>query len=64
MQDSVAIPCSAGISTGGSRQSRRRAGRRFVFLAAHAVLGEMVKHSKPAIIVNFAAGLVLIALLN
>ncbi|MGA2221582.1 MAG: ZIP family metal transporter [Verrucomicrobiia bacterium] len=40
------------------------AGGGFVFLAVHAVLGEMVKHSKPAIITNFVAGVVLIALLN
>ena len=40
------------------------AGGGFMFLAVHAVLGEMVKHSKPAIIINFVAGVVLIALLN
>jgi zinc transporter ZupT len=40
------------------------AGGGFVFLASHAVLGEMMKHSKPAIIINFVVGVVLIALLN
>jgi len=40
------------------------AGGGFVYLAAHAVLGEMVKHSKPAIVIDFVAGILLIALLN
>lgn len=37
------------------------AGGGFVFLATHAVLGEMVKHSKPAIVINFVVGILLIA---
>ena len=40
------------------------AGGGFVFLAAHAVLGEMVKHGKTIVLVNFAVGVVLIAVLN
>jgi len=40
------------------------AGGGFVFLAAHAVLGEMVKHSKPVIVIHFVVGMAMIALLN
>jgi zinc transporter ZupT len=40
------------------------AGGGFVFLAAHAILGEMVKHSKKIVIANFAVGLALIGVLN
>jgi ZIP family zinc transporter len=40
------------------------AGGGFVFLAAHAVLGEMVKHGKTIVLVNFAIGVALIAGLN
>jgi zinc transporter ZupT len=40
------------------------AGGGFVFLAAHAVLGEMVKHGKTIVLVNFTIGVVLIAVLN
>jgi zinc transporter, ZIP family len=40
------------------------AGGGFVFLAAHAVLGEMVKHGKTIVLANFAIGVVLIAVLN
>ena len=36
----------------------------FVFLAGHAVLGELAKHSKRIVILNFAAGFLLIAILN
>ena len=36
----------------------------FIFLAIHAVFGELVKHSRMRVLVNFAAGIVLIAALN
>lgn len=36
----------------------------FVYLAAHAVLGEMLKHGKGFVITSFGAGVALIALLN
>ena len=40
------------------------AGGGFVFLAAHAVLGEMVKHGKTIVLTNFAVGVLLIGVLN
>lgn len=40
------------------------AGGGFIFLATHAVLGEMVKHGKTIVLVSFAGGVVLIAVLN
>src|SRR5438874_5705785 len=36
----------------------------FIYLAAHAVLGEMVKHGKKLVVTSFSAGVALIALLN
>ena len=36
----------------------------FFYLAAHAVLGEMMKHGKKLVLTSFLAGVVLIALLN
>jgi zinc transporter ZupT len=36
----------------------------FFYLAAHAVLGEMVKHGKKLVLTSFSAGVALIALLN
>ena len=36
----------------------------FVFLAVHAVFGELVKHSQKLVLVNFAVGLALIAALR
>jgi zinc and cadmium transporter len=36
----------------------------FFYLAAHAVLGEMMKHGKQLVITSFSAGVVLIGLLN
>lgn len=36
----------------------------FLFLAAHAVLGEMVKHGKRIVFANFAAGLAAVGVLN
>src|SRR5438477_9382355 len=36
----------------------------FLYLAAHAVLGEMLKHGKKLVLTSFSAGMALIALLN
>ena len=36
----------------------------FFYLAAHAVLGEMLKHAKKLVLTSFSAGMALIALLN
>ena len=36
----------------------------FLFLAIHAVMGEMVKHHRVTVLVNFAIGFILIALLS
>jgi zinc and cadmium transporter len=36
----------------------------FFYLAAHAVLGEMLKHGKKLVLTSFSAGVALIALLN
>src|ERR1044071_7341917 len=36
----------------------------FVYLAAHAVLGEMLKHGKKIVLTSFSVGVALIALLN
>src|SRR5438270_8121077 len=36
----------------------------FIYLAAHAVLGEMLKHGKKLVLTSFAAGVALIAILN
>ncbi len=36
----------------------------FIFLAIHAVFGELVKHGRRPVLVNFASGLALIAVLK
>jgi len=36
----------------------------FIFLAIHAVFGELVKHSKKAVLISFTAGMLLILALN
>ena len=36
----------------------------FIYLAIHAVFGELVKHGKKLVLINFAVGLVLIAALD
>src|SRR5881409_4280358 len=36
----------------------------FIYLAAHALLGEMLKHGKKLVLTSFSAGVALIALLN
>ncbi len=40
------------------------AGGGFIFLATHAVLGEMMKHGKTVVLTSFAAGMLLIGGLN
>jgi ZIP family zinc transporter len=36
----------------------------FIFLAIHAVFGELVKHSRARVLIHFAIGILLIAVLN
>jgi zinc transporter, ZIP family len=36
----------------------------FIFLAVHAVFGELLKHSRAVVLINFALGILLIAALN
>ena len=36
----------------------------FLYLAAHAVVGEMLKHGKKLVLTSFSIGVVLIAVLN
>jgi zinc transporter ZupT len=36
----------------------------FVYLAVHAVLGEMLKHGKKLVLTSFALGIALIGILN
>ena len=36
----------------------------FIFLAIHAVFGELVKHSRTQVLISFASGMLLIAILN
>jgi hypothetical protein len=36
----------------------------FLYLAAHAVLGEMLKHGKKLVLTSFVVGVVLIGVLN
>jgi zinc transporter ZupT len=36
----------------------------FIYLAAHAVLGEMLKHGKQLVLISFSAGVALIGILN
>jgi len=40
------------------------AGGGFVFLATHAVFGELIKHDKKVVLLNFAAGVALIGVMN
>jgi hypothetical protein len=40
------------------------AGGGFIFLATHAVLGELLKHAKSVVITNFVVGVAMIAALN
>jgi zinc transporter ZupT len=36
----------------------------FIYLAAHAVIGEMLRHGKNLVLTSFAIGVTLIAFLN
>ncbi len=45
-------------------QSMAGIGGGFIYLAAHALLGEMLKHGKQLVLTSFVAGLALIAILN
>ena len=40
------------------------AGGGFLFLAAHAVLGELVKHGKTLVLASFVTGIAVIGALN
>ena len=40
------------------------AGGGFLFLAAHAILGELIKHGKALVLVSFGAGIAVIGVLN
>ena len=39
-------------------------GSGFIYLAAHALLGEMLRHGKKLVLISFSAGVALIAVLN
>jgi zinc transporter ZupT len=54
----------ANISTFWLGVIMAHVGGGFIYLAAHAVLGEMLKHGKKLVLTSFAAGIALIALLN
>jgi zinc transporter ZupT len=54
----------ANISTFWLGVIMAHVGGGFFYLAAHAVLGEMLKHGKKLVLTSFLAGLALIALLN
>jgi zinc transporter ZupT len=54
----------ANISTFWLGLIMAEVGGGFVYLAAHAVLGEMLKHGKKLVLMSFSAGVALIAVLN
>jgi len=54
----------ANISTFWLGLIMAEVGGGFIYLAAHAVLGEMLKHGKKLVLTSFLLGVVLIALLN
>src|SRR6266571_2168025 len=54
----------ASISTFWLGLIMAEVGGGFIYLAAHAVLGEMLKHGKKLVLTSFLAGVALIALLN
>ena len=54
----------ANISTFWLGLIMAEVGGGFIYLAAHAVLGEMLKHGKKLVLTSFALGVALIALLN
>jgi zinc transporter ZupT len=54
----------ANISTFSLGVIMAHVGGGFIYLATHAVLGEMLKHGKKLVLASFSAGVALIALLN
>ena len=54
----------ANISTFWLGLIMAEVGGGFIYLAAHAVLGEMLKHGKQLVLASFSVGFALIALLN
>jgi zinc transporter ZupT len=54
----------ANISTFWLGLIMAEVGGGFIYLAAHAVLGEMLKHGKQLVLASFSVGIVLIAVLN
>src|SRR6059036_295339 len=54
----------ANISTFWLGLIMAEVGGGFIYLAAHAVLGELLKHGKKLVLTSFLAGIALIALLN
>src|SRR5437763_1367134 len=54
----------ANISTFWLGLIMAEVGGGFIYLAAHAVLGEMLKHGKKLVLISFSAGVALIAVLN
>ena len=54
----------ANISTFWLGLIMAEVGGGFIYLAAHAVLGEMLKHGKKLVLASFSFGVMLIALLN
>src|SRR6266542_85088 len=54
----------ANISTFWLGLIMAHVGGGFIYLAVHAVLGEMLKHGKNLVLTSFSAGVALIALLN
>ena len=54
----------ANISTFWLGLIMAEVGGGFIYLAAHAVLGEMLKHGKQLVVASFSVGFALIALLN
>jgi len=54
----------ANISTFWLGLIMAEVGGGFIYLAAHAVLGEMLKHVKQLVLISFSAGVALIGILN
>jgi zinc transporter, ZIP family len=60
----VGIWILPGMSTAWLDALLAHVGGGFLFLATHAVFGELIKHSKRVVLVSFCAGLALIAALS
>jgi zinc transporter ZupT len=56
--------CLAKVSTLWLGLIMAHVGGGFVYLAVHAVLGEMLKHGKNLVLTSFSAGVALIGILN